>query len=278
MMEDPDSFDAGDRNLYRYVGNNVVNATDPSGKQIRIYRSKWVWSSGLGGHHSIVWYDPKKDRGIVFDGGGASPSGSGSSGLPVPKRYPYFGEGFIDFSNVDNIRDKVIAKHFEVYSDPPARFVATMMSAEDELLALDDSFYFTKQIPFYYAATGPNSNTWAKQWLLNAGFKVAQPPGAWGWHVDNKDYDYDGKYWSKWGSPKAAARDLLWYPGNPFSYARWQLHRQLAAHEGYYTYAPDPYDSDLYKLGILRDTRSEAQKELDRIMRLQYHEPDRFDW
>jgi uncharacterized protein RhaS with RHS repeats len=31
LMEDPIDFDAGDANLFRYVGNNPTNATDPSG-------------------------------------------------------------------------------------------------------------------------------------------------------------------------------------------------------------------------------------------------------
>ncbi len=31
LEEDPPGFDAGDGNLYRYVGNNATNATDPSG-------------------------------------------------------------------------------------------------------------------------------------------------------------------------------------------------------------------------------------------------------
>ena len=31
LSEDPISFTAGDANLYRYVGNNVVTVTDPNG-------------------------------------------------------------------------------------------------------------------------------------------------------------------------------------------------------------------------------------------------------
>jgi uncharacterized protein RhaS with RHS repeats len=31
LQEDPVWFDAGDLNVYRYTGNNPVNATDPSG-------------------------------------------------------------------------------------------------------------------------------------------------------------------------------------------------------------------------------------------------------
>ncbi|QDV52186.1 RHS repeat domain-containing protein [Gimesia fumaroli] len=40
--EDPIGFDAGDNNLYRYVGNNAATDTDPSGLQGHIKRpSKW---------------------------------------------------------------------------------------------------------------------------------------------------------------------------------------------------------------------------------------------
>jgi RHS repeat-associated protein len=34
LSQDPSSFDAGDVNLYRYTGNDPVNATDPTGKEI----------------------------------------------------------------------------------------------------------------------------------------------------------------------------------------------------------------------------------------------------
>jgi uncharacterized protein RhaS with RHS repeats len=33
LSEDPIEFDAGDSNLYRYVGNSPTNRTDPSGLQ-----------------------------------------------------------------------------------------------------------------------------------------------------------------------------------------------------------------------------------------------------
>jgi hypothetical protein len=34
LEEDPEGFDAGDADLYRYVGNNPTNATDPSGNAL----------------------------------------------------------------------------------------------------------------------------------------------------------------------------------------------------------------------------------------------------
>ncbi len=35
LSEDPIGFDAGDANLYRYVGNGVTNTADPSGMDPR---------------------------------------------------------------------------------------------------------------------------------------------------------------------------------------------------------------------------------------------------
>src|SRR5262245_14130258 len=38
--EDPLDFDAGDPNLYRYVGNSPTNATDPSGMWLLIHNTE----------------------------------------------------------------------------------------------------------------------------------------------------------------------------------------------------------------------------------------------
>jgi hypothetical protein len=47
MQEDPTGFDAGDVNLYRYVGNDPTNATDPSGLQERppAYGTRAFWET-----------------------------------------------------------------------------------------------------------------------------------------------------------------------------------------------------------------------------------------
>jgi RHS repeat-associated protein len=37
MSDDPDGFDAGDTNLYRYVNNSPTNYTDPTGLE----KSEW---------------------------------------------------------------------------------------------------------------------------------------------------------------------------------------------------------------------------------------------
>jgi RHS repeat-associated protein len=46
--QDPIGFDAGDGNLYRYVGNSSINATDPSGLESRYLTSLLRTAAGLG--------------------------------------------------------------------------------------------------------------------------------------------------------------------------------------------------------------------------------------
>jgi RHS repeat-associated protein len=58
LSEDPIGFSAGDANLYRYVGNGPVNATDPDGltpkpgknppKSWPKLPDKWKWDAGSG--------------------------------------------------------------------------------------------------------------------------------------------------------------------------------------------------------------------------------------
>jgi uncharacterized protein RhaS with RHS repeats len=53
MQQDPIGFDAGDTNLYRYVGNDPVNSLDPSGlEEIELTSDAQIdgltWSSWKG--------------------------------------------------------------------------------------------------------------------------------------------------------------------------------------------------------------------------------------
>jgi RHS repeat-associated protein len=63
LSEDPSGFSAGDANLYRYVGNNPLNRTDPSGLAGA--------SGGMGG---------KGGKGGGGAGGGGGGGGGGGSG------------------------------------------------------------------------------------------------------------------------------------------------------------------------------------------------------
>ena len=69
--KDPSSFRAGDANLYRYVGNNVTNATDPTG----LLKLGWSWYGALGGANT----------GAIAGGiGGALAGGVPTLGIGAP--------------------------------------------------------------------------------------------------------------------------------------------------------------------------------------------------
>lgn len=52
LQQDPAEFDAGDPNLYRYVGNNPANDTDPTGlynQDVHFYMTYYLaLKAGLG--------------------------------------------------------------------------------------------------------------------------------------------------------------------------------------------------------------------------------------
>jgi RHS repeat-associated protein len=55
MSPDPEGFTAGDDNLYRYVGNNSTNATDPTGRWLLAENKAAAdaWIQTLAAHHQI---------------------------------------------------------------------------------------------------------------------------------------------------------------------------------------------------------------------------------
>ena len=74
---------------------------------------------------------------------------------------------------------------------------------DDELTNLDFAFKQMRQLEWYNALTGPNSNTYARQLLVNAGFTVPsilpfQTPG---WTVYS-EYRYDSNFYDRWGYAK----------------------------------------------------------------------------
>jgi hypothetical protein len=77
--------------------------------------------------------------------------------------------------------------------------VITNKTAEEENDALTKTFQIMVQIN-YYNIWGPNSNTFARQLLSNAGFPTLKPPGAIGWGYDGI-YDYGGPLYDKNGKP-----------------------------------------------------------------------------
>src|SRR4051812_17169625 len=59
--EDPIDFGAGDADLYRYVGNNPTNATDPSGlqaipgRQLALDAAAGQMKKGVGQLEPLTW-------------------------------------------------------------------------------------------------------------------------------------------------------------------------------------------------------------------------------
>jgi len=62
LSEDPTGFDAGDGNLYRYVGNRAVRITDPSGLRGRS-RSSQNEAYGVGVH---AYFDKQYDKALKW--------------------------------------------------------------------------------------------------------------------------------------------------------------------------------------------------------------------
>src|SRR5207253_1272937 len=110
---------------------------------------------------------------------------SGVFGFPALK----WGEK--EFKSLDAIKEVVPADHFVKVTSPYATPAA-------ELAALDKAFGGMVQIS-YYAPLGPNSNTFLRQLLSNAGFTPpTSPPDATGWdYVGN--YGYGVLYFDKNG-------------------------------------------------------------------------------
>jgi RHS repeat-associated protein len=95
ISQDPIGFRAGDQNLYRYVGNNVINAIDPNGTDIwYLLDSDAVCGAG---HAGMIIGNPKDGYQYFSYGSGnisgfecrgcGSPSSSGGS-LGLSKEWP----------------------------------------------------------------------------------------------------------------------------------------------------------------------------------------------
>jgi uncharacterized protein RhaS with RHS repeats len=108
MTQDPLGFDAGDANLYRYVGDNPVGLTDPSGlrpphhpTRTALWRWDWPDTSTKGDDFARAWLfgeDEKEFFNMGCIGLCAIRVGSYRGG--IGKRYPMFARGVRCFSNL----------------------------------------------------------------------------------------------------------------------------------------------------------------------------------
>jgi uncharacterized protein RhaS with RHS repeats len=199
ISQDPLGFEAGDSNLYRYVNNRPMDAVDPSGKEIRLYTR-----SVLGHRHvTVMVYDPAARKIVMFDGGGSISCGT-QCAHPNPARHPK-GQGMGSAHELDEEQtpDGYYKARYHDREVSEGIVVKTEKTAAEELAALDGAFNKMQQIP--YSAYGPNSNTFARQLLMNAGFgRQPAPPGATGWDYSGGD-GYDGVLYDEFGKARPAA-------------------------------------------------------------------------
>jgi RHS repeat-associated protein len=193
-------FDSGFTNWYAFVGNNPVNALDPWGLDIYLYpgtisQSNKVGSIHLpfGRHYKVVWVDPCYGDMVVFDGNGPS----------IFKLLAPSAMLLIDYGLEPKMTGPIpVTPQFIAQLQKESVLVNKVegISHYSELTQLMLSFYMTKQVPVY-SSFGPNSNTWARQLLKNAGFSPpTKPEKAVGWDYKGP-YGYGGKFFDSHGSP-----------------------------------------------------------------------------
>lgn len=145
LSEDPIGFQAADPNLYRYVGNNPTNATDPSG----LYELPYGWSGGVatfypGGprYDGITFYtDPSEYEGkLKYSGGDVmrylSFSRYSWGGLGAETwEYRLFAQGCMGLNKLRLNND------YGPFDMPGARSFATLdaaVKAQQEMIATND--------------------------------------------------------------------------------------------------------------------------------------------
>ena len=182
ISPDPIGFDGGDANLYRYVGNDPISWSDPSGN-CRIYLR-------YRGYHADVFVTDKNgtrvywaeadNKDIQYYPSGAIRNSSGSS--------PSEGFGNINYRQTDsNAR-----KNFTSADPESIQNVHQTSSCEDGNLApcpdiekkIADYFQSIEDQKIPYGFLRANSNATAFQALHNAlGYRPIPEPGRWvpGW-------------------------------------------------------------------------------------------------
>jgi RHS repeat-associated protein len=224
LTQDP-IFPLSGPNPYEYCDNATTNSCDPTGLAdtnaaqplVLLIRNPDVPSTSGQGHVSILVVDPVTGAGVVYDGVGPHQGdlnallGTTFAKSPMPTRETltkeevlkrfgsqlaaagyYGGEGGAGFhpgigrSQYDALLKRYGAGHtgtqvteVPVVSGSYAGVVGMM----------DHARSITPQIP-YYKATGPNSNTYAHQLILNSGLTDVYPPdGAAGYNYNYNQGD-----------------------------------------------------------------------------------------
>ena len=72
ISKDPIGFEAGDANLYRYVGNGPTNATDPTGLEQRDdFRRRVMFLVGQGDSTGRIWQHARQSGMFIYGGSGS---------------------------------------------------------------------------------------------------------------------------------------------------------------------------------------------------------------
>jgi hypothetical protein len=185
LQVDPISFAAGDSNLMRYVNNNPVNASDWNGLRAVLYLG--VQNSALGyGHAVLLLFDDVERRTVEYEG-----SGPGKRGLLPRAYYSYLKgirrptqEGTSEYLKGGK-GDPVIGGAVETLRIPTRGDTYEVI-----MMRLDAVFLRLRQIPWYQALLGPNSNTYLHQLLTLAGYDKVTPSKAPAWNHSA----YDGTW------------------------------------------------------------------------------------
>ncbi len=203
--------DSHDR-MIRYDGVGPGRGRDAQGNDRgQLEGSPAVWFKTIPGvmcdiiePGSRVISDAVKDPRAHFDVTKPNTPSIGFFVVPMfsdsPKRNPRArGEDLPLRGNTNNMYDPN-APTFS-YKDKLVGAVKVKEGDRDDIVRrLDFAFAHTKQIPWYNALHGPNSNSYARQLLSNAGFST--PPIPWdapGWVVDDPNYRYGGPKFTEWG-------------------------------------------------------------------------------
>jgi len=199
--QDPISFEAGDSNLYRYVENSSLNATDPSGKvKIELvfnplYRENYDQlgnplkpGQGASVNHAFIRVtdDCLGNFRNFYRGGpkhefGTKEAKSLGFGPIVTKHGPY-----------DSKDPKRPSKD---YQDPDEQYSAVVYYKKGEPsdtyhVRLVNSLLITERARIAYKIQGPNSNSVAYQALWDIGIRsIIRPNGlnAPGWGINLRD-------------------------------------------------------------------------------------------
>jgi hypothetical protein len=146
-MMDPIGFAGGFLNTYLAYGNNPVTFTDPSGLEVYLGLSKVIREGKFLGYHVTIYVGGEIDCKQVWyqiDGVGKPDGQRGGKNLQGPfDEFPDTGTVFI---------------------------VASKFSDADDVRRLKAAYERMNPVPYY--PEGPNSNTFAHQLLINAGYSV----------------------------------------------------------------------------------------------------------